>query len=128
MEFVYDVPSQMIEMDVDGKESELIKTLQTNQVKLHYRSDFVDFGDPQHPKKIYLKNTKDDELIEKSIYVMSGTFMQYKKNQLIISFGGLIGEFAVNYDKIDKLDENDLPNNKKLLEGGLWFLCVLCVV
>ena len=71
-----------------------ICTLNTSDVKLHYNSNFVDFTDSKHSKMI-LCSKYDNNLFQNSSCVMCGSVISSKEKKLLISFGGLIGEFTL---------------------------------
>lgn len=92
MQFIYKIEQQTIDESKD-----LIKTLETNNVKLHFQSDFMNFS---IPRTIILVDQQDQTLFAKSVYVCSGTLIHLKHRLLKISFGGLIGQFEL--EKGDK--------------------------
>ena len=78
--------------------TDVIQTLVTNDVKLHYYSKLVDLNTPHRgpsSRTMILKPAYDAELVSNSIYAMTGTLI-HRKNVLLISFGGLMGEFKIN--------------------------------
>lgn len=79
-----------IDVQKPDESPELIKNLYTRDVRLHYRSDFIDFN---KKRNIVLETCKHQDLFDKAVYVATGHLITYDNGILMLSFGGLIGEF-----------------------------------
>lgn len=99
MEFSFKIqPSSRPTDPIDPVDpTDVIQTLVTDDVKLHYYSKLVDLNTLYRglSRTMILKPAYDTELVSNSIYAMTGTLI-HRKNVLLISFGGLMGEFKIN--------------------------------
>ena len=116
MEFKFNLESLKIDDDIanNDEEMQIVQTLTTPKVKLHFYTKMVDFEKHRH-KNIIIKPYRDEELGEQTVYAMSGHTIYLRNVKgtkvLLVSFGGLMGEF--------KLEENieDVPDR--------WYLYVV---
>ncbi len=131
LNFLIDKSDEKFAITDGGCVDDCIATLNSDCVKLHYHTSMIDFSVLSTSSfKLVLKPNNDVEMFEAAKCVMCGDVMELraprnrgkdgkdgtKDKVLLISFGGLIGEFRVGDNQLQSygLNELNLPNKMYL--------------